>query len=158
MSDLAVRSGLFLFLAALLFLLVVGELARLACTSVGSCLTVEVRCSSASFSEISMMCVLKQVSQALEEASRILWSQTRRFRCGFSVVGAREAVCCWSCQPSLSVSVASRVGAVSFQGHDLGLSPVHFSDVVLAFSVSWCRFMGVAISGGSSFQIKLVSV
>ncbi|KAG2330824.1 hypothetical protein Bca52824_002004 [Brassica carinata] len=28
--------------------------------------------------------------------------QARRFRSGFSVVGAREAVCCWSCQPSMA--------------------------------------------------------
>lgn len=49
-SDLAVRIELFSFLAALLLLLMVGELARLACTGVGSCSTVEVRCSSACFS------------------------------------------------------------------------------------------------------------
>ncbi|KAL0743069.1 hypothetical protein Bca4012_084582 [Brassica carinata] len=81
------------------------------------------------------------VSQALEGAPGVLRSQARRFRYGFSVVGAREAVCCWSCQPSLSVLVASRAEPVSFQEHDLGLSPAHFSDVVLAFSVSWCRSM-----------------
>ena len=34
-SDLTVRSGLFPFLAAFLLLLVVGELARLACTVLG---------------------------------------------------------------------------------------------------------------------------
>ncbi|CAN7042686.1 unnamed protein product [Brassica oleracea var. botrytis] len=38
----------------------------------------------------------------------MLWSQARRFRYGFSMVGAREAVCCWSCQPSLF-----RLGGIS---------------------------------------------
>lgn len=88
-----------------------------------------------------MVCVLRLVSQALEGAPGVLWSQDRRFQCGLSVVGARVAVCCWSCQPLLSVLVASRAEPVIFQEHDLGLSTVHFSDVVLVFSVSWCRSM-----------------
>ncbi|KAJ4901411.1 Uncharacterized protein Rs2_15362 [Raphanus sativus] len=87
--------------------------------------------------------------EPFEEALRMLWSRARRFRCRFSVVGTREVVCFWSCQPSLSVSVASRAEPVSFQEHDLGMSPVHFSDVVLAFSVSWCRSMACGDLGWS---------
>ncbi|KAG2269007.1 hypothetical protein Bca52824_063562 [Brassica carinata] len=86
------------FLTALLILLVVGELARLACTGAGSCLTVELGGSA---------------------TGSPWWVRERRFVAG--LVNRHS-----------SVSVASRTKPVSFQGNDLGLSLVHFSDVVLA--------------------------
>ncbi|KAL0827645.1 hypothetical protein Bca101_051323 [Brassica carinata] len=99
--DLTVRSGLFPFLAALLLLLVVGELARLACTGVGSCLTVE------------------------EVLLRVLRGECERG--GLLMVLSTVTLCLGG----------ARAEPVSFQGYDLELSHVHFSEVVLAFSVSW---------------------
>ncbi|KAF2616725.1 hypothetical protein F2Q68_00039564 [Brassica cretica] len=47
--------------------------------------------------------------------------------CGFSVVGAREEVRSWSCQPRLSYSVATRMEPVRFRGLILGCLMYTFS-------------------------------
>ncbi|KAL0676723.1 hypothetical protein Bca4012_004704 [Brassica carinata] len=47
-------------------------------------------------------------------------SLVQKIPCGFSVVGAREEVISWSCQPRLSYSVATRMEPVRFRGLILG--------------------------------------
>ncbi|KAF3493268.1 hypothetical protein DY000_02053193 [Brassica cretica] len=67
--------------------------------------------------------LLAQSGHSFGDASSLV----QKMPCGFSVVGAREEVRSWSCQPRLSYSVATRMEPVRFRGLILGCLMYTFS-------------------------------